>query len=200
MIRPLYFFALLLIVVGSYFFARERLRPFDQIALGRRHVELAPDFTHPVAQLGASQLLPARALSEFRNQPVFLHFFASWCLICRAEQPMINELVNGYAGRLQVLAVASYDEWPRLQRALSDWPLLGTVLYDEEGRTARRYKIQQLPASILINERGEIVERFFGPMNQEHVERLEQWFERGSLGESKHGISGDARADPAQSG
>ena len=50
---------------------------------------LAPDFE-------ASQLDDGSRvrLSDFRGHPVYINFWASWCIPCRAEMPDISELAD----------------------------------------------------------------------------------------------------------
>ena len=126
--------------------------------------EAAKEFDLPV--IAKSQYFPSKdrlSLSQARKTPVLLHFWASWCQICRVEKPDLDAFWAKHKDEdILVLGVASFDT----KEAMDNSKLLAsptfTVILDEDGAVANNYKVAALPVSILIDEDGFIVRTFKG--------------------------------------
>jgi len=83
----------------------------------------APDFT---AQDVTGKLVK---LSDFRGKVVLLNFWASWCGVCKAEKPKLNEMAAEMANRddFVVLALASDHNWADALTAVLDSLAPGTA-------------------------------------------------------------------------
>jgi peroxiredoxin len=104
----------------------------------------------------AGRLLDGRwvDLREYRGTPLLVHFWATWCPICRAEQGTISSLAED----VPVLTVATGSgDAAQLSKYLEENRLGFPVLLDESGELARRWKIVGVPASFVIDPRGDIV-------------------------------------------
>ncbi len=148
-------------VVFNQYAATSKL---DNVEYERR--EVARDFDLPV--LGKSQYLSVAAsvpLKSLRGKPVLLHFWASWCAICREEKPDIDAFWAKHKDEdIVVLGIASFDT----KAAMDDSQLIAkrsfTVILDEDGEVANTYKVSALPISMLIDENGYIVRTFKGTL------------------------------------
>ncbi len=63
----------------------------------------------------------AITLAELRGRPVVVNFFESWCVVCRAEQDLVDRSPSDYDGQVQFLGVSNNDtvsEGRKYQRAL----------------------------------------------------------------------------------
>ncbi len=82
-------------------------------------------------------------------QPVLVDFWAPWCAPCRTLTPILESLVQAYAGRIH-LAKINTDESPAL---------------------AQSYGIQGIPAVKLFHA-GQIVEEFVGVQSESFIRKL----------------------------
>lgn len=93
----------------------------------------------------------AVSLAALRGQPVLVHFWASWCPVCRAEEGNIIAI----AERNAVLSVALEDS-ETLQAYVKKEKLNFPVVADAEGQWATAYGVRGVPASFIIDPAGQI--------------------------------------------
>ena len=115
--------------------------------LGR---EPAPDFT--LRDLAGSSV----SLSQQRGKKVLLHFFATWCGVCRAELPSLRGLSQNLGPNEALLAIvedsADVEAVRRFAREheLSYPILLGTR------ETLRAYRVGSFPTNYYVNGDGSV--------------------------------------------
>lgn len=120
----------------------------------------APAVDLPALQEGAPRL----TLESFKGQLVAINFFASWCLPCRAEHPLLKQI--GAEFSVPVIGIAWKDK-PDASRAflaeLGDpYTATGT---DEKGRTGIDFGITGVPETFLVDGNGIVRYRFAGPLS-----------------------------------
>ena len=83
-------------------------------------VASAQQSASPQQPTGAQQAAPAlklhdlkgvpHALEDYRGKPVLLNFWATWCVPCAAEMPLLNEMQKQYQGKMVLIAASIDDE------------------------------------------------------------------------------------------
>ena len=118
-------------------------------------------------------------LSDFRGKKyVLLHFWATWCGSCITEFPKINNLMNEYGNKLQIIniAVLSDKKVDKIKNMLGKNPLKGiqvsSIQNQKEGLDVieKKYPIDILPLKFLIDKEGAIIYRAYGNGEEEHDE------------------------------
>jgi peroxiredoxin len=93
------------------------------------------------------------SLESYRGSPVLLHFWATWCGVCKAEQHNIEALAHD----LPVLTVASQSgSTSELGAFVRERDIASRVMVDEAGTLAARFGVHAFPASFVIDGHGEI--------------------------------------------
>lgn len=111
-------------------------------------------------------------LSDHRGEPVLINFWASWCVPCRKEFPLLKAVHGNGATVLGVVFEDTADaarDFMREQEAT--WP----GLEDPGGRIAESYDVgfrPGLPVTVAIDRSGVLVDRHVGELRQEDVDRL----------------------------
>ena len=102
-------------------------------------------------------------LDQYRNQVVYLDFWASWCIPCKKSFPWMNEMHRKYKDQgLKIIAV-NVDENPAdADKFLADTPAEFTILRDPDGALAEHYKLIGMPTSLLFDTEGKLVSRHAG--------------------------------------
>ncbi|MFO1073001.1 MAG: DsbE family thiol:disulfide interchange protein [Geminicoccaceae bacterium] len=134
--------------------------------------------TLPSALLGkpvpAFQLppLPGRderglASGDVGGQPMLVNFFASWCVPCRIEQPVLD----GLRERGVVIQGINYKDKPADAAAwlaeLGDpFQHIGA---DRDGRVGIEFGVYGVPETYVVGKDGRIAHRFVGPLQPRDV-------------------------------
>lgn len=142
-------------------------------ALARQQAVDAPGFALDVltagrpGPLGPTWTGAARdgrvELAELRGTPVVLNFWASWCVPCREEAPVLERGWRA-AQRRGVLFVGlnmqdvREDALGFVRGLRQDYP----SVRDPTNRTARRWGATGLPETFFISRRGQVVAHVIG--------------------------------------
>jgi thiol-disulfide isomerase/thioredoxin len=103
-------------------------------------------------------------LQEQRGKVVFLNFWAIWCPPCRHEMPMMEQVYQALREQPFVLWAVNFQEsQEKVSRFMQDQRLHFPSLLDLEGSVSRRYKVQGLPTTYVIDCAGMIVGQTTGP-------------------------------------
>lgn len=98
-------------------------------------------------------------LSEFKDKPVFINFWASWCVPCLAEFASMVELKNAIP-EIQFLFVTSEsieDYHKYLNRTQHD-----LEFFKQMSKTPTQLEHGAIPSSFLIDTNGDILFQHFG--------------------------------------
>ncbi len=106
--------------------------------------------------------------------PHLVHFWASWCPICRLEQDSIASLAADWP----VITVATNSGTPdEVDAYLAEHRLRMPVLMDEGGHIARQWGVDGVPATFVIDVDGKIRHAAMG-YSTEWGLRLRLWLAR----------------------
>ena len=124
-----------------------------------------PEFDLP-AVMGRPRGL---ASDELKGEVRLGNFFASWCVACRAEHPLLNRLTED--GVVPVYGV-NYKDKPEDARAWLD--RLGDPYVrsgaDIPGRVGIDWGVYGLPETFIVDQSGRIVYKHIGAIDAEALE------------------------------
>jgi DsbE subfamily thiol:disulfide oxidoreductase len=126
----------------------------------------APTFT-------LAPLLPGKpglSSEDFKGKVTFVNFFASWCVPCRQEHPILS----GLGGRSDLVLVGinykdkTEDGQAWLARLGDPYAAIGA---DRDGRVGIDFGNYGVPESYLIDKQGRIRFKQTGPVTPEVIEK-----------------------------
>jgi len=122
----------------------------------------APAFSLPMLDV------PSRSLSpeHLRGQVWLLNVWASWCVSCRQEHPLLVEL--GRSGVVPIYGLNYKDERPKALGWLQEFgnPYTGSVM-DTDGRVGIDYGVYGVPETFVVDRDGLIRYKQIGPITPE---------------------------------
>jgi len=114
--------------------------------------EPAPVFTLD-ALAGDGQL----SLAQYRGKPLVVNFFASWCLPCKDEAPILQKTWEEHRGSgLVVLGVDARDFRQDGRRFVDRHGLTYPVAFDGKGSTLGRWGLTGFPETYFVARDGTI--------------------------------------------
>lgn len=125
----------------------------------------APDFD--LAGLGDSKPL---ALAELKGHPAIINFFASWCVPCRIEHPLLMRLAQ--QNHLPLYGIAYKDKPDDSTRLLATYgDPYRQIGVDRTGGVGLDFGVYGVPETYVIDRAGVIRKRFVGPLTAESVDK-----------------------------
>jgi cytochrome c biogenesis protein CcmG, thiol:disulfide interchange protein DsbE len=113
-------------------------------------------------------------LADLRGHVVVLNFWASWCVPCLAEHPVLTQAALRYHDDgVRFLGVLYRDSPDNAQRWIDR---LGGASYptltDAGSRAAIDYGLAGVPETFIIDRDGQIAHKHIGPITREQLARL----------------------------
>jgi peroxiredoxin len=144
--------------------AGEDDQPSPQAAL--ESGTIAPDFE--VDDLSGNRV----KLSGFRGKVVLMNYWATWCGPCVREMPTFQEYQERFPSNLVVVGVNEEERAEQIQSFFEKTGMQITypILLDLTTGVGAMYKVNFLPTTFLIDEKGEIRFRHYGVMSREQIE------------------------------
>ncbi|HZB34651.1 MAG TPA: redoxin domain-containing protein [Gaiellaceae bacterium] len=121
--------------------------------LGRGETPPAPGFT--LDRLDRPGKL---SLASYRGRPVIINFWASWCIPCKEEAPLLESVWKQYRGRgLVVLGVDINDVRGEARRFARENRMSYPLVYDGPGETTTDYGLTGVPETFFVARSGRLV-------------------------------------------
>ena len=129
--------------------------------VARGETPSAPDFTSARVDRGGEL-----TLSSLRGKAVLVNFWASWCVPCRLEAPILERVWRQHRSRgLVVLGVAWHDFRGDSRRFARRYGMTFPLLDDGSGSIGDRYGVTRVPETFLVDRQGRVVEAIIGTIN-----------------------------------
>lgn len=166
MTRALYLLPLLLFMVLVAYFSISLLPGRDPNILPSAMIEKpAPAFD--LAGLGDQKPL---VMTGLKGHAVVINFFASWCVPCRIEHPLLMRLAQ--QNHLPLYGIAYKDKPADSEHLLATYgDPYRQIGVDRTGSTGLDFGVYGVPETYVIDSTGIIRKRFVGPLTAETVDR-----------------------------
>ena len=141
----------------------------------------------PKADLSLKDLTGKKVrLRDYQGKFVVLNFWATWCVPCRDEMPMIVETEKEYASRGVVFVGASLDDGKTqgqiasfLEKHQISFPIWVGATGDDLDRLGMGPAV---PATAFLDQEGRIVARISGQMRKGEINERLDWLLGGRTG------------------
>ena len=127
----------------------------------------APEFSAPKLNAPEQKLTPA----DLKGQVWLFNVWASWCVSCRAEHPILNQFAKQYA---VVIIGLNYKDEP--EDAKTWLKTLGNPynvsIMDTDGRIGIDYGVYGVPETFVIDKKGLILFKHTGPVSVDDIQNI----------------------------
>lgn len=114
-------------------------------------------------------------LAEYRGKPVVLNFWATWCVPCAAEMPLLSEMQNRYKDKVVFIAASIDDDdmKPAVEAFIKKHKADAlTVMTGAAIESLHDFGLEQvMPGTIFIDAEGNIVDRVSGKLKRTELAR-----------------------------
>ena len=100
------------------------------------------------------------SLAAFAGRPVIVNFFASWCVPCRTETPLLARYYR--TAHSAVVGIDSNDSQTAAVTFARAAGVSYPLAYDPVARTADAFGVEDIPQTFFLNAQHRIVDRVFG--------------------------------------
>jgi len=112
------------------------------------------------------------SLAQLRGSPVVLNFWASWCIPCREEAPLLTAAASDYEAQgLRVVGVVYQDSAGNARDFMNRYGQTYPGLLDPDGRTAIDYGVFGIPETYFIDAEGIVSSRQVGAVTAVDLRR-----------------------------
>jgi len=100
-------------------------------------------------------------LAQFKGQVVMINFWASWCVPCRQEMPLLEEIYKKY--KPMGFTMLGVNVEPKTQDAEAflaklSKPVTFPVAWDVDSKVSKLYKVAGMPTTVFIDRKGNVRE------------------------------------------
>lgn len=129
--------------------------------------KLAPVFTASKLQSSGEKLSPA----DLKGKVWLFNVWASWCVSCRAEHPVLNQLAQQQAAIIVGLNYKDEPEAAKQWLATLGNPYNDSVM-DVDGRIGLDWGVYGVPETFVIDKQGIVRYKHTGPVTEEDMEKI----------------------------
>ncbi len=158
-------FTLIMLLLGVFYVGLKN--PDDHIVASQMVGQQLPEFD-AIAAIGDQ---PGAATRDFRDgKPRLLNVFASWCLPCVEEIPILMRL-EGQG--VEIAGIAIHDTVPDLEAFLAkNGNPYSRIGLDQDSRAQIAFGSAGVPETFVVDGRGKVIHQHIGVVTADDMPRL----------------------------
>ena len=110
-------------------------------------------------------------LSDLRGEVVYVDVWASWCVPCREEAPMIARLWRRYGDEIRFVGIDTQDGASEGRAFVREFGLDFPHLFDPRSKLATRLGVYGIPTMFLVDREGRIAAVLVGKQGERRLEQ-----------------------------
>jgi len=119
----------------------------------------------------AGTQVPGLDPAAFKGKVSVVNVWASWCVPCHDEAPLLTELARDK--RLQLVGINYKDAPDNARRFLGRYGNpFGMVGVDSNGRAAIEWGVYGVPETFIVGREGTIVYKMVGPVTPDNIDSV----------------------------
>lgn len=152
---------ILIMIIFVVLYLNEKDKSSFKEGTGTKLGQFAPDFE--TEYLDGSKF----KFSEFSGKPVILNFWATWCVPCRTEMPLLQKVHN--EGKIIVVGVNLQEDKKTVEKFVEELNITFPIVLDKDGSIEAIYNVLLKPTTYFIDENGVILDKKFGELSDKDL-------------------------------
>jgi cytochrome c biogenesis protein CcmG/thiol:disulfide interchange protein DsbE len=109
------------------------------------------------------------SLADLKGKVVVINFWASWCIPCEDEAPVMQAAWKSYepGGKVVFLGVDYVDTEPQARSYLAKFGISYPNGPDLQTRISQMFRIKGVPETYIVDQNGKLVNSQIGPFDTE---------------------------------
>ena len=107
------------------------------------------------------------SLSQYRGKIVLLNFWATWCVPCKEEMPLLQRIYQSSGDKLVVIGINSQESEKDVQEFLDENQISFPIGLDASGELSRKFLINGYPTTFLIDSKGILRNLHIGELKED---------------------------------
>lgn len=140
-------------------------RDIKSVLIGRE----APSFTLPLYDRYQPEYGSTFAFSDHVGKPMVVNFWASWCLPCYEEAPVLQEFWSRHQDEVLVVGIQTQDRDRRNEgrEFLGRFGLTFPNTYDDDSKVSIDWALYGVPETFFVDAAGNIAAKHIGPVTMD---------------------------------
>jgi cytochrome oxidase Cu insertion factor (SCO1/SenC/PrrC family) len=105
-------------------------------------------------------------LAQLAGTPVLINFWATWCIPCRSEMPLLERTHLRYGNRLTILGVDEQEPAGEVRTYVHQVHVTYPIALDGQGNAFYAYQVTGTPTTFFVDARGVIRGIQSGPLSE----------------------------------
>jgi len=106
------------------------------------------------------------SLAGLKGKIVFIHFWTTRSEVCRVDMPSMEKLYKRFKNKdFYMAAVNLHEPASWIKKFFSEHRLTFTALLDSEGKIGRRFGINKVPLTYILDKNGRVIGKTQGSRN-----------------------------------
>lgn len=106
------------------------------------------------------------SLSQYEGKPVIVNFWASWCVDCKIETPLLASWYKQQHGRVNLVGLDENDTAAKALAFAQAKGIMYPIGFDPLLNAAGSYGVNGLPQTFFLNAGHRVVERVLGAVTK----------------------------------
>jgi len=109
-------------------------------------------------------------LDQLRDRITVVNFWATWCIPCREEMPLFDEVWRAERDQgVTFVGVAIQDDEASLKSFVQRLDITYPTGLDQDNSIALSYQVVGLPTTVFVSPSGRLVRKWQGPIDRERL-------------------------------
>ncbi len=110
-------------------------------------------------------------LTDYRGKQVALNFWATWCVPCRLEMPLLEKTYQRLQGSgVVVIGINMGEAVSPVRQYVEDLHITFPILLDADQTAAAQYQVIGLPTTFFIDGQGIVRASQVGPLDEDSLQ------------------------------